>query len=124
FRQKVLVAENRLNRFLIRLGRALASTGNRRQLPDWLHGVDQKERFVVEGWCERIIVDGEYWPPLCCFTSAALVKFLSLCKVTHAKLTPKNARTFERAILRLGLKRIPRRRIKRVEKPFGEFRFA
>lgn len=37
-------SENRLNRFLIKLGRALASKKKRTSLPDWLHKVDQTER--------------------------------------------------------------------------------
>jgi hypothetical protein len=117
-------SEARLNRFLIKLGRALASTKKRRKLPDWLQSVDQTERFIVEGWCESIFVDGERWPSLCCFTTPALVKFLRLCNVKHCKLATKDSRTLEKAIQRLGLVRIPRGRIKHVEKKFGVFRFA
>jgi hypothetical protein len=117
-------SEARLNRFLIKLGRALAATGKRRDLPDWLQGVDQTERFIAEGWCGNISVGGENWPPLCCFTTPALVKFLRLCRVSHCKLAAKDPRTIERAIARLGLVRIPRGRIRHVEKRLGEFRFA
>lgn len=117
-------SEARLNRFLIKLGRALAATRKRRDLPDWLQGVDQTEWFIAEGWCGNICVDGEDWPPLCCFTTPALVKFLRLCRVSHCKLAAKDPRTIERAIARLGLVRIPRGRIRHVEKRFGEFRFA
>ena len=119
-------SETRLNGFLIKLGRALAApTKKRRELPDWLQSVDQTERFIVEGWCESIFVDGERWPSLCCFTSRALVVFLSLCDVKHCKLAgTKDSRTLEKAIQRLGLVRIPRGRIKHVEKKFGVFRFG
>jgi len=118
-------SEVRLNRFLIKLGRALASKRKRGSLPDWLHRVDQTERFIVEGWCERIIVDGEKWPPLCFLTTPALVRFLRLCKVTHCKLARKDARTIERAIQRLGLVRVPRKaRIKQVQKRSGQFVLA
>lgn len=117
-------SEARLNRFLIKLGRALSSTQKRRQLPDWLHGVDQTERFIVEGWCENITVDGETWPMLCFFTTPALVKFLRLCNVKDCKLARKDARTIERAIQRLGLVRIPRGRVKYVERRGGKFYFT
>jgi len=118
-------SEVRLNRFLIKLGRALESTKKRSNLPDWLHKVDQTERFIVEGWCNRIQVDGEMWPPLCCLTTPALVKFLRLCNVKHCKLATKDARTIEKAIQRLGLVRVPRKwRLKHIKKKFGEFRFA
>lgn len=118
-------SESRLNRFLIKLGRALASRKKRTSLPDWMHNVDQTQRFIVEGWCERIIVDGERWPPLCFLTTPALVKFLRLCKVTHCKLATKDERTIERAVQRLGLVRVARtRRVNRVGKRFGEFVFA
>jgi hypothetical protein len=117
-------SETRLNRFLIKLGRAFASTKKRKSLPDWLQNVDQTERFIVEGWCETIYVDGERWPSLCCFTTPALVKFQRLCNVKHCKLGTKDSRTIERAIQRLGLVRVPRGRIRHVEKKFGEFRFG
>jgi hypothetical protein len=109
-------SETRLNRFLIKLGRDLASIKERRTLPDWLHNIDQTERFIVEGWCESITVDDERWPSLCCFTTPALVKLLKLCNVKHCELGTKDARTIERSIQRLGLVRIHRRRIKHVEK--------
>src|SRR3984957_20057193 len=50
-------SEPRLNRFLIKLGQALADKSKRRQLPDWNH-MNQTVRFVVEGWCERITIGG------------------------------------------------------------------
>jgi hypothetical protein len=120
-------SEAQLNRFLIRLGRALATKKKRKidtNVPDWLHNVDQTERFIVEGWCKRIVVDGEQWPPLCCFTTPALVKFLRLCNVKHCKLGKKNSRTIEKAIQRLGLVRIPRGRVNFVEKRLGQFFFG
>ena len=117
-------SEVRLNRFLIKIGRALASTKKRRILPDWSQSVDQTERFIVEGWCESIFVDGERWPSLCCFTTPALVRFLRLCNVRHCKLATKDSRTIEKAIQWLGLIRIPRGRIKHVEKRLGVFRFG
>ena len=117
-------SEARLNRFLINLGRKLASKKNHRKLPDWLNGVDQTERFIVLGWCENIIVDNEPWPMLCCLTSPALKKFLRLCNVTHCKLGGNSTRTIERSIQRLGLVRLPRSRIKYVEKRLGQFCFT
>ena len=120
-------SETRLNRFLIRLGRALATKKKPKidtYVPDWLHNIDQTERFIVEGWCKRIVVDGEKWPPLCCFTTSALVKFLRLCNVKHCKLGKKNSRTIEKAIQRLGLVRIPRGRVNHVEKRLGQFLFG
>jgi hypothetical protein len=44
--------EPRLNRFLIKLGRALAANEKRRKLPDWTH-MDQTMRLIVDGWCEK-----------------------------------------------------------------------
>jgi hypothetical protein len=117
-------SEARLNRFLIKLGQALARTKKRRALPDWLHGVDQTERFIVHGWCESITVDNERWPPLCFLTTPTLTRFLRMCKVTHCKLGGKDSRTIERAIQRLGLVRIPQGRIKHVEKRGGSFHFS
>jgi hypothetical protein len=120
-------SEERLNRFLIRLGRALATKKRPKidtYVPDWLHNVDQNERFIVEGWCKSIIVDDEKWPPLCCFTTSALVKFLQRCNVKHCKLGDKDARTIERAIQRLCLVRIPRGRVNHVEKRHGQFFFG
>lgn len=120
-------SEARLNRFLKRLGRALLSPKKRGvelYNPDWEHGVDQTERSIVFGWCESIIVDEERWPPLCLFTTAALVRFLRLCNVKYCKLARKDARTLERAIQRLGLVRLPRSRIKHVERRGGRFYFT
>ena len=117
-------SEARLNRFLIRLGRALADKKRRRELPDWLHGVDQTERWIVQGWCESITMDGEPWPPLCLLTTPALGRFLRLCNVTYCKLGRKDARTIERAIQRLGLVRLSHARIKHVEKRGGRFYFS
>jgi len=119
-------SEARLNSFLKRLGRALESTRKRGAPlwePDWLNNVDQTERYIVHGWCESIIVDGEKWPPLCLLTTPALVKFLGQCKVTHCKLARKEPRTIERAIQRLGLVRISRGRIRYVERRGGRFLF-
>ncbi len=117
-------SEVRLNRFLIKLGRALASKKKRRELPDWLHGVDQTERWIVQGWCESMIVDDERWPPLCLLTTLALGRFLKLCNVTYCKLGRKDARTIERAVQRLGLVRLSHARIKHVEKRGGRFYFT
>ena len=116
------MSEKRLNRFLIKLGRALADNEKRRELPDWTH-MDQTMRFIVHGWCESIIVDGEHWPQLCFLTTPALAKFLTLCNPQRWK-EGQDPRTLERAIVRLGLVRIPKGRIKHVEKRFGQFRFA
>jgi hypothetical protein len=111
-------SEPRLNRFLIKLGRALAATEKRRELPDWMH-MNQTIRFVVHGWCESIIVDGERWPQLCFFTTPALVKFLTLC-TPQRWTSDRDPRSLERAITRLGLIRFPRCRIKHVEKKAGQ----
>jgi hypothetical protein len=116
------MSETRLNRFLIKLGRALAATEKRRELPDWMH-MNQTIRFVVHGWCESMIVDGEPWPQLCFFTTPGLVKFLTLC--TPQRWTnDRDPRSLERAITRLGLIRFPRCRIKQVEKKGGQVFFA
>jgi hypothetical protein len=120
-------SEARLNRFLKNLGRILSSKkkrGTSLHEPDWLHGVDQTVRFIVEGWCQNITVDEENWPILCFLTTSALVKFLRLCNVKHCKLGRKDARTIEREIQRLGLVRLPRGRIKHVEKKGGHFHFT
>jgi hypothetical protein len=129
-------SESRLNRFLIRIGRALESKDARRpdwSKPDWLE-VPKYEMLIVEGWCDRINGDGEHWPPLCCLTYGALAKFLTLCKVPPGQAQlwgkemdtnlPKNPRTLERAVQRLGLVPIPKGRIRNVEKRQGQFRFA
>jgi hypothetical protein len=116
------MSEDRLNSFLIKLGRALADTKKRRELPDWTD-MDQTIRFIVHGWCENIIVDGENWPPLCFLTTPALAKFLTLCNPQRWKAR-HDPRTLERAIIRLGLVRIPNGRIKHVEKRFGQFCFT
>jgi hypothetical protein len=112
------MSEPRLNRFLIKLGRALAATEKRRNLPDWMH-MNQTIRFVVHGWCESIIVDGQRWPQLCFFTTPALAKFLTLCTPQRWK-SHQDPRTLERAITRLGLIRFPRCRIRHVEKKAGQ----
>jgi hypothetical protein len=117
-------SEVRLNRFLIKLGRALASKKKRRELPDWLHGVDQTERWIVQGWCESIMMDNENWPPLCLLTTPALGQFLKLCNVTYCKLGRKDARTIERAVQRLGLVRLSHGRIKYVDRRGGKFHFS
>jgi hypothetical protein len=120
-------SEARLNRFLKNLGRTLSSKkkrGTSLYEPDWLHGVDQTLRFIVEGWCQNITVDEERWPMLCFLTTPALAKFLRLCNVKHCKLGRKDARTIEREIQRLGLVRIPRGRLKHVEKRGGRFLFT
>ena len=115
-------SEVRLNRFLIKLGRALAATEKRRDLPDWTH-MNQTIRFVVHGWCESIIVDGERWPMLCFFSTPALAKFLTLC--TPQRWTShRDPRSLERAITRLGLIRFPRDRIRHVEKKAGQILFT
>jgi hypothetical protein len=120
-RELVKESESRLKRFLIRLGRALADKSKRRALPDWEHKVDRPMQLIAEGWCERISVDGKMWPPLCCLSTPAIKKLLSLSKVIG---TTREARTIEQAIRRLGLKRIPRGRIQDVEEKFGVFRFG
>ena len=120
-------SEERLNRFLKNLGRLLSDKkklGKELHKPDWLHGVDQTIRFIAEGWCESLTVDGERWPMLCFFTTQALVKFLRLCNVKHCKLAWKDERTIEREIQRLGLVRLPRGRVKHVKKTLGQFRFT
>jgi hypothetical protein len=116
------LSEDRLNRFLIKLGRALSATEKRRELPDWMH-MDQTMRFIVHGWCESIIVDGERWPQLCFLTTPALAKFLTLCTPQRWR-TERDPRTLERAVARLGLLRMPQGRIKHVEKKLGQFRFT
>jgi hypothetical protein len=108
------LSEARLNRFLIKLGRALADNKKRRELPDWLHGVDQTLRYIVHGWCESITVDGERWPPLCFFTTLALAEFLTLCNPPRWNKT-QDPRTLERAIRRLGLVSLSRGRIRHVK---------
>jgi hypothetical protein len=107
-------SEPRLNRFLIKLGRALAATRKRRELPDWQH-MNQTIRLVVHGWCESIIVDDRRWPTLCFFAAPALAQFLALC--TPPRWKPhQDPRSLERAITRLGLIRFPTSRIRHVEK--------
>lgn len=114
-------SERRLNRFLIKLGRALAATEKRTKLPDWRH-VDQTMRFVVHGWCENITVDDERWPMLCFLTTPALAKFLSLCTPRRWN-EDQDPRTLERKIVRLGLLRPPKGRVRHVEKKSGQFHF-
>jgi hypothetical protein len=108
------MSEKRLNRFLIKLGRALAMTTKRRKLPDWTH-MDQTIRFIVHAWCENITVDDEPWPMLCLLSTPALAKFLSLCKAPRWS-QHQDARTLERRILRLGLLRITTGRINHVKR--------
>ncbi len=121
--------EQRLNRFLIKLGQKLADKKNRRKLPDWSqNSVDQTLRYIVMGWCERINVDGEKWPPLCCLNTNALATFLMLCEPSRWRTIkgtrlPQNPRRLKRAIERLGLKSIPKGRIKEVRKNQGQFFF-
>ena len=116
-------SETRLNSFLIKLGQKLADTKRRRELPDWMH-MDQTLRFIVHGWCENIIVDGEHWPQLCFLTTPALAKFLTFCNPQRWKAN-QDPRTLEKSILRLGLMRIPRHcRFNHFEKKFGEFHFS
>jgi hypothetical protein len=114
-------SEPRLNRFLIKLGRALAATSKRAQLPNWQH-IDQTMRFIVHGWCENITVDDEPWPMLCFLTTPALAKFLSLCTPRRWSEN-QDPRTLERKIIRLGLLRPPKGRVRHVEKKSGQFRF-
>lgn len=116
-------SEARLNSFLIKLGRALADTTKRRELPDWSNGVQQHLRYIVHGWCEGITVDGERWPLLCCLSYPALAKFLTLCIPQRWKPT-NDPRALERAVERLGLVPISKGKIKYVEKRNGQFRFA
>lgn len=116
------MSEARLNRFLIKLGRALSASEKRRKLPDWMH-MDQTIRFIVHGWCESIIVDDEPWPQLCFLTTPALAKFLALCTPQRWK-SEQDPRTLERAITRLGLIRISTGRIKLVARESGKIRFA
>ena len=111
----------RLDRFLIKVGRKLENKSKRRNLPDWHYGVDQTMQYIVHGWCVRILVDGEKWPPLCCLSTPVLKGFLRLAKGVR---TAKEARTIEQEIRRLGLKRISKGRVMRVEKRFGVFRFG
>lgn len=108
------MSETRLNRFLIKLGRALAATDKRRELPDWNH-MDQTLRFIIHGWCESIVVDGESWPILCFLTTPALAKFLALCTPRRWQ-SSRDPRTLERAIARHGLIRIQKGRIQNIEK--------
>jgi hypothetical protein len=124
-------SEARLNHFLIQLGRALAKSGGRGKplwIPDWRE-VKEVNHLIVLGWCDRILVAGEHWPPLCCLTYGALAKFLTLCKPSRwniDKVTrlPSNPRTLEAEIRReLGLVSIPKGKIKQVESRFGQFRF-
>jgi hypothetical protein len=128
-------SESRLNRFLKRLGRALESTKKRGEfwVLDWQKNVNRTLSYIVQGWCKRIRVDGELWPPLCCLSTPALAKFLTLCKVPPGQAPlwnkeketglPKQPRTLEQEIRRMKLVRIPKGRIKEVEKKFGQFRF-
>ena len=119
---RVWNSEARLKRFLIRLAGRWRPPKKRRVIPDWSQGVDQTERFIVEGWCESIIVDGEAWPPLCCLTHGATQKFSNHCKRPLA--TGDSDINFRQKIRRLGLVGIPKGRIKQVEKKFGQFLFA
>jgi len=115
-----LASEAALNSFLIRLGRALERSKNpakRRPLwpLDWEKNVAPTTFLIVQGWCDRIIVDGQMWPPLCCLTAGALMELLSLSKSTQCKNTAaKEARTVEAELRRLGLVRIAKGKFKRV----------
>jgi hypothetical protein len=111
--------EERLNRFLIKLGRALAQTTKRRNLPDWTH-MDQTITLIVHGWRESIYVDGLRWPILCFLSTPALAKFLSMCKPSRWK-EHQDPRTLERRIERLGLVRLPAGRIQHVARRAGNF---
>jgi len=118
-------SETRLNSFLKRLGRALESTKKRGAPlwePDWMQGVDQTERFVTEGWCKRIIVDGEWWPLLCCLTYPALQQFLKRRKRPLA--TKDSDVAFRQRIRRLGLVSIRKGKIRHIEKRGGKFYFT
>jgi hypothetical protein len=124
-------SEARLNRFLIRLGKALTNKKKRGKplwIPDWSNNVKRTLNYIVQGWCESIIVNNETWPPLCCLTYGALAKFLTLCEtpVGQGRLWSEKhpPRTLETEIQRLGLVAITKGKIKDVEKKFGEFRFC
>jgi hypothetical protein len=69
-----------LKSFLINLGKALKSTEKRGALPNWEDNVKRIERVMAWCWCSRTVVDGELWPPLCCFTYPALANLFALCK--------------------------------------------
>lgn len=107
-------SEIRLNRFLIKLGRALSATRKRRELPDWKH-MNQTLLLVAQGWCESTTIDNRCWPVLCLLTAPSLAKFLSFCTPPRWK-GERDPRTLERAIARLGLVRIAKGRISHVEK--------
>jgi hypothetical protein len=115
-----LASEAVLNRFLIRLGRTLQRSKNptnRRALwpLDWERNVDRTTMLIVQGWCDRIIVDGQKWPPLCCLTAGAMMELLSLSNSNQCRNTAgKEARTVEAELRRLGLVRIPRGKFRRV----------
>jgi hypothetical protein len=117
-------SERRLNQFLIRLGRALASPDKRTVLPDWKH-MDHTVPCIVDGWCRSLCINGECWPPLCCLTTPVLVKLFKWTKTGNVNSEPgKDSRTLEKAIERHGLVRIPTGRLKFVEKRFGRLLFA
>lgn len=125
-----LEAQDR-GRFVARLMNKSKSAKLKKR-PDWSsESVDQVERYLVMGWCDRITVDGEKWPPLCCLSWAALAKFLTLCKCKpplwsasdRYKFIP-DAKRLQKICERLGLVPIPKGKFKHVEKSFGQFRFA
>jgi len=115
-------SESKLNRFLIRLGKALASTqyrGTHTQL-DWTESrLNQTEWFIVHGWCEHIIVDEEPWPILCRLSVTAIREFLCQCKRPLA--TGETDESLRKRIERLGLKSVPvKHRIRKVVKRNGQ----
>jgi len=85
--------------------------------------MDQTMRLIVDGWCESINVDELQWPILCFLTTPALAKFLSLCAPPRWK-AHQDERTLERKIMRLGLIRIPKGRIRHVHKKGDRIHFS
>jgi hypothetical protein len=125
--------EKRLNRFLKKLGRTLENAKKKQgqtnttfpYAPDWEHNTSRFDQLVVQGWCERIIVDDEQWPPLCCLTHPALFDFLKLCKNPVISKSNSDLEAFRQRIRRLKLISIPKGRLRFVEKrENGQFIFA
>ncbi|HEV7927736.1 MAG TPA: hypothetical protein VGR14_20460 [Verrucomicrobiae bacterium] len=124
----IWASEERLNSFLKRLGRVLEQTKDNPKplwVPEWRKNVDLLDELVVRGWCEKIVVHGYHWPPLCCLTFPAMFKFLCLCDKPMLSETNSDLEAFRQRIRRLGLVSLPKGKVSRVEKDqHGNFLFA
>jgi hypothetical protein len=126
----IWASEERLDKFFKKLGRILENAhktkGKQPFVPDWKRNVDRIDQLVVQGWCERITVDGEYWPPLCCLTIPALLRFLTICRPPVIPNNSADIDAFRQRIHRLGLLSVPtKHRLRYVDRDqHGQFIFA